>query len=99
MVTPTLFDSSSLRYSLVDTAVSRPVPPEMRDEPAKNRGMVMPPLGTTKRAIVDRLKRVGAATVPELAESLELTAAGVRQHVDALAVNGLVEARTRVPKG
>jgi predicted ArsR family transcriptional regulator len=59
----------------------------------------MPPLGTTKRAIVDRLKRVGAATVPELADALDLTAAGVRQHVDALAENGLVEAHTRPPQG
>jgi predicted ArsR family transcriptional regulator len=59
----------------------------------------MPPLGTTKRAIVDRLKRVGGATVPELADALDLTAAGVRQHVDALAANGLVEARARAPQG
>lgn len=59
----------------------------------------MPPLGTTKRAIVDRLKRVGGATVPELADALDLTAAGVRQHVDALAANGLVEARARAPHG
>src|SRR3954451_4916315 len=63
------------------------------------RGTNMPPLGTTKRAIVDRLKRVGGATVPELAEALDLTAAGVRQHVDALAANGLVEAHTRAPQG
>jgi predicted ArsR family transcriptional regulator len=59
----------------------------------------MPTLGTTKRAIVDRLKRVGGATVPELADALELTAAGVRQHVDALAENGLVEAHSRAPQG
>jgi predicted ArsR family transcriptional regulator len=59
----------------------------------------MPPLGTTKRAIVDRLKRVGAATVPELADALELTAAGVRQHVDALSANGLIEAHARAPHG
>src|SRR4051794_8290410 len=59
----------------------------------------MPPLGTTKRAIVDRLKRVGAATVPELAADLELTVAGVRQHVDALAANGLVESQLRPPAG
>jgi predicted ArsR family transcriptional regulator len=58
-------------------------------------------LGTTKRAIVDRLKRVGAATVPELADALDLTTAGVRQHVDALAEHGLVEAqsRPREPQG
>jgi predicted ArsR family transcriptional regulator len=59
----------------------------------------MPPLGTTKRAIVDRLKRLGTATVPELADALELTPAAVRQHVDALAENGLVESQTRAPSG
>jgi predicted ArsR family transcriptional regulator len=56
-------------------------------------------LGATKRAIVDRLKRAGAMTVPELAEALDLTAAGVRQHVDALAEHGLVEAHAREPRG
>jgi predicted ArsR family transcriptional regulator len=56
-------------------------------------------LGDTKRAIVDRLKRVGACTVPELAEALDLTPAGVRQHIDALAENGLVEAQQRPPAG
>jgi predicted ArsR family transcriptional regulator len=59
----------------------------------------MTSLGETKRAIVDRLKRVGAATVPELADALTLTPAGVRQHVEALAANGLVEARPRPPAG
>jgi predicted ArsR family transcriptional regulator len=59
----------------------------------------VPALGTTKRAIVDRLKRLGGATVPELANDLGLTTAGVRQHVDALAVNGLVESQLRAPAG
>ncbi|MCU1426825.1 MAG: transcriptional regulator [Actinomycetia bacterium] len=59
----------------------------------------VPSLGETKRAIVDRLKRVGAATVPELADALGVTPAGVRQHVDALAANGLVEAQLRGPSG
>jgi predicted ArsR family transcriptional regulator len=59
----------------------------------------VPPLGTTKRAIVDRLKRLGGATVPELAADLGLTTAGVRQHVDALAANGLIESHVRAPAG
>jgi predicted ArsR family transcriptional regulator len=59
----------------------------------------MAPLGTTKRAIVDRLKRAGAATVPELADALGVTPAGIRQHVDALAANGLIEPQSRPPAG
>jgi predicted ArsR family transcriptional regulator len=55
-------------------------------------------LGTTKRTIVDRLKR-SDATVAELAAALSMTEAGVRQHLDALAENGLVESHTRPSEG
>ena len=55
-------------------------------------------LGTTKRTIVDRLKR-SDATVAELAAALSMTEAGVRQHLDALAENGLVESHTRHGEG
>src|SRR5438045_1470084 len=55
-------------------------------------------LGTSKRQIVDRLKRADA-TVAELAEILDMTEAGVRQHLDALAEHGLVESRTRPSAG
>jgi predicted ArsR family transcriptional regulator len=55
-------------------------------------------LGTTKRTIVDRLKR-SDATVAELATALSMTEAGVRQHLDALAENGLVESHTRHAEG
>ena len=55
-------------------------------------------LGTTKRTIVDRLKR-SDATVAELAAALSMTEAGVRQHLDALAENGLVESHTRPSDG
>jgi predicted ArsR family transcriptional regulator len=55
-------------------------------------------LGTTKRTIVDRLKR-SDATVADLATALSMTEAGVRQHLDALAENGLVESHTRHSEG
>src|SRR4051794_19942502 len=55
-------------------------------------------LGTTKRRIVERLKRA-EATVGDLAKSLDMTEAGVRQHLDALADNGLVVAEVRPARG
>jgi predicted ArsR family transcriptional regulator len=55
-------------------------------------------LGDTKRRIVDRLKR-SESTPGELATALGLTEAAVRQHLDALATNGLVTATTRPPAG
>jgi predicted ArsR family transcriptional regulator len=57
------------------------------------------PLTEAKRRIVDRLKRVDDATAGELAEGLGLTGAAVRQHLDALAENGLVTARPRPVHG
>jgi predicted ArsR family transcriptional regulator len=55
-------------------------------------------LGATKRTIVDRLKR-SDATVADLAAALSMTEAGVRQHLDALSENGLVESHTRPSEG
>jgi len=55
-------------------------------------------LGETKREIVDRLKRADA-TAPALATALGITEAAVRQHLDALEQNGLVERRTLPPTG
>jgi predicted ArsR family transcriptional regulator len=55
-------------------------------------------LGATKRNIVERLKRADA-TVADLAATLDMTEAGVRQHLDALAENGLVESHTRPSEG
>jgi predicted ArsR family transcriptional regulator len=50
-------------------------------------------LGPTKRRIVERLKRADAK-VSDLARVLDMTEAGVRQHLDALADHGLVVSRT-----
>jgi predicted ArsR family transcriptional regulator len=55
-------------------------------------------LGTTKRRIVERLKRADA-TAGELAKVVDMTEAGVRQHLDALAENGLVTSHTRPAQG
>jgi len=48
-------------------------------------------LTDAKRRIVDRLKRVDTATAPELADEFGLTDTAVRQHLEALEENGLVE--------
>ena len=55
-------------------------------------------LGTTKRRIVERLKRADAK-VSDLARILDMTEAGVRQHLDALAEHGLVVSRTGPAEG
>jgi predicted ArsR family transcriptional regulator len=55
-------------------------------------------LGPTKRRIVERLKRADAK-VSDLAAALDMTEAGVRQHLDALAEHGLVVARAGAPEG
>ncbi|SRR5258706_2081067 len=55
-------------------------------------------LGPTKRQIVERLKRADAK-VSDLARALDMTEAGVRQHLDALADHGLVVSRTGAAVG
>jgi predicted ArsR family transcriptional regulator len=48
-------------------------------------------LSDAKRRITERLKRVPSATVPELAREFGLTDTAVRQHLESLESNGLVE--------
>src|SRR3954452_16236588 len=55
-------------------------------------------LGPTKRQIVERLKRADAK-VSTLARALDMTEAGVRQHLDALAEHGLVVSRAGAAEG
>ena len=52
-----------------------------------------------KRRLLERLKRVDSATASELAVAFELTAVAVRQHLDELALAGLVDAETGAPVG
>ena len=70
----------------------------VKSDPAKSDQVRTRELGDTKRRIVDRLKRA-ESTPGELAAALGLTEAAVRQHLDALATNGLVTAATRPPAG
>ena len=55
-------------------------------------------LGPTKRRIVERLKRADAK-VADLARALDMTEAGVRQHLDALEQHGLVVSRPGTAEG
>jgi predicted ArsR family transcriptional regulator len=55
-------------------------------------------LGPTKRRIVERLKRADAK-VSDLARAFDMTEAGVRQHLDALADHGLVVSRPGAARG
>ena len=47
-------------------------------------------LGTTQRAILERLKRAGHSTIPELAAAIGLNIETVRAHVNTLIGHGLV---------
>jgi predicted ArsR family transcriptional regulator len=55
-------------------------------------------LSAGRRRLLELLKR-RSRTASELAAELGVTVAGVRQHLDALAERGLVEATTQRPRG
>ena len=50
-------------------------------------------LSTAKRRVLEHLKRADGATASEVAEALAITEAAVRQHIDVLVEQGLVERR------
>jgi DeoR family suf operon transcriptional repressor len=52
---------------------------------------VPPPVTATQRAVLFAIRRRGGITVDQLAEALDITASGARQHLAALAEDGLVE--------
>jgi predicted ArsR family transcriptional regulator len=56
-------------------------------------------LSDAKRGVLERLKRVDAATASELAADLGLSETGVRQHLDALEQHGLVQRRSQPGEG
>ena len=51
------------------------------------------PLSTAKQRVLEYLKRTDGATAAEVAETLSITEAAVRQHIDGLVEQGLVERR------
>ena len=56
-------------------------------------------MSDAKRRVLDQLKRTGPITVPVLAEALGLTQPAVRQHLQALKVNGLAQPSRGIPDG
>ncbi len=56
-------------------------------------------LADTKRRILERLKRVDSAIASELAHEFGLTDTAIRQHLDSLEHNGLVERHHGTPEG
>lgn len=60
--------------------------------------MVAPPLPAGRRVVLYGVRRLDDATVEEVAELLEMTVSGARQHLGALVDQGLVEA-TEQPRG
>src|SRR5258707_9919360 len=72
--------------------------PQIPAENLEAANLVQANLGPTKRRIAERLKRADAK-VSDLARMLDMTEAGVRQHLDALADHGLVVSRTGPAEG
>jgi DeoR family suf operon transcriptional repressor len=58
-----------------------------------------PTLPAGRRAVLYALRRRGEATAEQLAEQLEMTVSGARQHLSALTRDGLVDATDRPAEG
>jgi predicted ArsR family transcriptional regulator len=67
--------------------------PEARDVP------VVPPIPAGRRAVLHAVRRAGDATTDEVADALEITVSGARQHLSALLDDGLVAAEDARPVG
>ncbi len=53
--------------------------------------VVAPPIPVGRRAVLFAVRKIGDATVEDVAGYLEITASGARQHLTSLADHGLVE--------
>ena len=53
---------------------------------------VPPPLPAGRRAVLYAVRRIGDATVDEVAEALDMTVSGARQHLTSLTEHGLIRA-------
>ena len=53
--------------------------------------VVAPPIPVGRRAVLFAVRKIGDATVGDVAGYLEITASGARQHLTSLADHGLVE--------
>jgi len=79
--------------------MSRPARREVGDRSTYDERMAAAPLTDAKRRIVDHLKRLGPSTAAAIAAGFGLTDAAVRQHLGALAANGLVAQSVPSPQG
>ena len=59
---------------------------------------VAPPIPAGRRAVLYAVRRIGDATVDEVAEQLGITISGARQHLSSLAEHGLVDGRRGPPR-
>ncbi len=76
------------------------VPPAPRPAPVDPGATPVDlPVGGTRRAVLDRLKRRPGTTAPELADHLGISPSAVRQHLDALADAGLVTSEALAAEG
>ena len=58
---------------------------------------VPPPLPAGRRAVLYAVRRIGDATADDIAEALDMTVSGARQHLTSLAEHGLVRHRRTAP--
>lgn len=61
--------------------------------------MTLEPLSEAKRRVLDHLKLHGPTTVGAIARALGLTTVAVRQHLQSLEAQELVQQRTQPPRG
>ncbi len=65
----------------------------------ESEGRVPLPLSEARRSVAYALRRRGDATVDDIASALNITVAGARQHLTALADQGLVATYEEAPAG
>jgi predicted ArsR family transcriptional regulator len=76
-----------------DAPTSTPAEPRPGSSASEVRSLV-PLLGQTRERLVEHLRRVGDASVAELAEVLGISEVATRRHVTVLADEGLLDAQT-----
>lgn len=61
--------------------------------------VIAPSLPSGRRAVLDAVRRLGDASAEDIAAALEITVSGARQHLSALADDGLVAITDTAPRG
>ena len=74
----------------IDDAMKATASPAATSGSAAGGVSVPPPLPAGRRAVLYAVRRIGDATVDEIAEALDMTVSGARQHLTSLTEHGLV---------